>query len=222
MKKFIIPLFFLISISLIITCGEKEGGIIWEDNFDSYNLGMQLGESPNWDVLFGSDYGVIYKYQNSFGVKFFEYLDITWYYATGGSDNPNMRASVDIAETQEDGTCLFGIMTRVNNSKGYALICKKDHNSYNIQNASIYYFNGSELTLLASENIGKIVRKISIEAKGKDPVYINAYLDDITITTVDNYYNLDRGYGGIFYEYPCDCLPYVILDNFKEELATNI
>jgi len=211
---------FLISIPLI-----SLAGILWEDNFDSYTVGMKLEESPYWDRLSQNNWYFRISYQKDNDNWVYGVYEIGVYIASGGAYDPNMKVSaleVNIPKLYTESYISYiGVATRVSyDGKCYIAAYQL---SKSIEPDQYYYkafiLMGNRNNSLNSIRLTGPVKTITITATGDNPVHISAWFDNYHLEYDETRYKLNSGYGGIYCE--TNGAP-AYLDDFFEETTTDI
>jgi len=200
---------FLISIPLI-----SLAGILWEDDFESYQVGTDLDDSPYWEKL-NPEYRGFKVYYHNQNDKWVQANIAGIYIASGGASDPDMKVSAKEVYVPTDGeshVSYVGIFTRLSyDGKGYGVIYGVQHGDY-----YDYFYKiivvGTEWHTYPHSNR---VKSISITASGDNPVHLSIWLDDYNLTYDDYKYNITGGYGGIYAR--CSMNGMAGLDDFFEE-----
>ncbi|MGQ9705756.1 MAG: hypothetical protein ACUVWP_01965 [bacterium] len=154
-------------------------------------------------------------------------FQVSLYIAKSGSNDPDMKVSlkdVYIYEGEHNPAGL-GVTTRFSSNVGYAAIYSVNNN-YPVTQflGSIYLLKIVDDDLkyyqLATKELFEPIYSVSITAKGYDPVHISAWFDEHNIVFIDERYNLNGGYGGVYNDNVCG-RP-TCLDDFVEETTTDI
>jgi hypothetical protein len=201
-------------------------GILWQDDFNSYNVDDDLDVSPNWDKIQLAHYGqftVITQKDKDLWLNLFQ---TAFYMATGGANEPDMMVSlrevyIKPGDVQAGG---ISVITRLSQTSGY-MADYVVNNSYPIPQYFIGIYilqinnGGYSVKSITSREIFEPISSISIVAKGFDPVNIKAIFDDYILNYEDSFYKLTGSCGGISGSAMCGCPAYC--DDFIEETTTN-
>jgi len=193
--------------------------ILWQDDFDSYYEGMPLEESPSWDEFFGFPGGFItVEDGEGFCLSGFG----SFYIATGGASNPNMKVFVDEVSCGGDpfSHCSsVGVVTRLSEdgSEAYLALYEEQmqEDQYLYQYISLSAMIDFDEVYIIHDSVTECPESISIIALGENPVHITACFDGHQLTWYDNDFNLTSGFGGLYGS--CTMSGGCGLDNFKEE-----
>jgi hypothetical protein len=214
-----VSIFLLVGLLCLSFTANTE--ILWEDNFDDYESGMWLGESPYWetDYVYPVGFTVELQKENDMWIGG-NYTGI--FKASGGAFDSDMKVSVNEVchspGSNYGGS--FGVLTRLSEDGscyGAFMDVYKEYYSDPQYRILIGYFESNDIWLntLTLINIPDCVETISILATGQDPVHISAWFDGYNLTYDDYSHNYSGGYGGIYSEGSMQW--YVYLDDFTEE-----